>query len=179
MEPLNPEVDTGPNVLDIDLPQAELDERLLWNLARLDGYVGINNHMGSRFTADRPAMAHLMNALHERGLLFLDSRTTNATVGRETASAANVPFLQRDVFLDNEPTEAHVAQQLAETEAVARKQGYAIAIGHPHEWTISALEAWAAGARKRGFVLVPLTAVKKYQQQDVAQGPAHEKDGSQ
>lgn len=179
MEPLNPEVDTGPNVLNIDLLPSELDARLHWNLARFEGYVGINNHMGSRFTADRPAMAHLMKALHDRGLLFLDSRTTSATVGRETASAADVPFLQRDVFLDNESTEAHVAAQLAETEEVARRQGYAIAIGHPHEWTISALEAWAPGARDRGFVLVPLTAVKRHQQQHVAQGPIHKRKESQ
>ena len=179
MEPLNPEVDTGPNVLDIDLPPTELDTRLEWNLSRLDGYVGINNHMGSRFTADTPAMTHLMKTLHDRGLLFLDSRTTSATVGRETAAAAGVPFLQRDVFLDNDSSVEHVAGQLAETEKVAKQQGYAIAIGHPHVGTISALEAWAPGARARGFVLVPLTAVKKYQQRDEAQGPAHQEERSQ
>lgn len=165
MEPLDPEMDTGPNVLQIDLPPDALDERLRWNLGRLAGYVGINNHMGSRFTADHPAMTHLMRTLHDRGLLFLDSRTTAATVGRETAAAADVPFLHRDIFLDNESSEDHVTAQLAQTEEVARRQGYAIAIGHPHPWTIAALEAWAAGARKRGFVLVPLTAIKKYQQQ--------------
>ena len=170
MEPLDPEMDTGPNVLQIGLSPDTLDERLRWNLGRLDGYVGINNHMGSRFTADRPAMTHLMRTLHDRGLLFLDSRTTTATVGRETAAAADVPFLHRDVFLDNESTEAHVTAQLKQTEDVARRQGYAIAIGHPHTWTIAALEAWAAGARERGFVLVPLTAIKKYQQQKLAQG---------
>jgi uncharacterized protein len=170
MEPLDPEMDTGPNVLQIGLSPDALDERLSWNLARLDGYVGINNHMGSRFTADRPAMTRLMRTLHDRGLLFLDSRTTTETVGRETAAAADVPFLHRDVFLDNESTEEHVTAQLKQTEDVARRQGYAIAIGHPHLWTIAALEAWAAGARERGFVLVPLTAIKKYQQQKIAQG---------
>lgn len=168
MEPLDPEMDTGPNVLQIDLSPDVLNERLRWNLGRLEGYVGINNHMGSRFTADHPAMTHLMRTLHDRGLLFLDSRTTAATVGRETAAAADVPFLHRDVFLDNESSEDHVTAQLAQTEEVARRQGYAIAIGHPHPWTIAALEAWAAGARERGFVLVPLTAIKKYQQQKIA-----------
>ena len=176
MEPLNPEVDTGPNVLTINLDPATMEERLQWNLARLEGYVGVNNHMGSRFTADRPAMAKLMKKLHDRGLLFLDSRTTTATVGRETAAAANVPFLSRDVFLDNESTENHVAAQLALTEKRAAKQGYAIAIGHPHPWTLAALENWAPGARERGFVLVPLTAIKKHQQHDVAQRSVR-KDG--
>ena len=168
MEPLNPEMDTGPNVLQIDLSTDTLDELLHWNLGRLAGYVGVNNHMGSRFTADRRAMTHLMQTLRDRGLLFLDSRTTAASVGRETAAATGVPFLHRDVFLDNESSEDHVTAQLAQTEEVARRQGYAIAIGHPHPWTIAALEAWATGARERGFVLVPLTAIKKYQLRKLA-----------
>lgn len=168
MEPLNPELDTGPNVLTIDLPTAALDERIAWNLSRFTGYVGINNHMGSRFTADRPAMAHFMQTVHDRGLLFLDSRTTTATVGQQTADAANVPYLRRDVFLDNEPSEAHVLDQLRLTEDVAKRQGYAIAIGHPHAWTIAALERWSVEARARGFTLVPLTAVLKYRQQRLA-----------
>jgi polysaccharide deacetylase 2 family uncharacterized protein YibQ len=168
MEPLNPELDTGPNVLTIDLPTAALDERIAWNLSRFTGYVGINNHMGSRFTADRPAMAHFMQTVHDRGLLFLDSRTTTATVGQQIADAANVPYLRRDVFLDNEPSEAHVLDQLRLTEYVAKRQGYAIAIGHPHAWTIAALERWSVEARARGFTLVPLTAVLKYRQQRLA-----------
>jgi uncharacterized protein len=168
MEPLNPELDTGPNVMTIDLPTATFDERLAWNLSRFEGYVGINNHMGSRFTADRPSMAHFMRTVHERGLLFLDSRTTTATVGQQTAEAANVPYLRRDVFLDNEPSESHVLDQLRLTEDVAKRQGYAIAIGHPHAWTIEALERWSGEARNRGFALVPLTAVLKYRQQKLA-----------
>ena len=171
MEPLNPEMDTGPNLLEVNLSPDILDERLQWHLGRLDGYVGVNNHMGSRFTADKPAMNQLMRTLRGRGLLFLDSRTTPATVGREAAAAAGVPFLRRDVFLDNEASQVHVTAQLAKTEEIARRQGYAIAIGHAHSWTISAIEAWARGARERGFDLVPLTAIKKFQQQKIARMP--------
>ncbi len=90
-----------------------------------------------------------------------------------------MPFLERDVFLDNDSSVEHVARQLAETEEVARRQGYAIAIGHPHAGTISALEAWAPGARARGSVLVPLTAIKKHQQQDLAHGPIHHEERAQ
>lgn len=173
LEPLNPELDTGPNALAIGMDDATFAEQLAWNLSRLEGYVGINNHMGSRFTADRPAMRRLMRELSARGLLFLDSRTTTLTVGEPTAAEAGVPFLRRDVFLDNDNDAASVAAQLQETEAVARRQGYAIAIGHPHTWTLDALEAWAPEARKRGFTLVPLTAVLKYRQQAVAQRAAN------
>jgi len=161
LEPLNPELDTGPNALTITQSPGEFTERLAWNMARLDGYVGVNNHMGSRFTADRPAMQRLMAALAEQGLLFLDSRTTTATVGESTAAEAGVPFLRRDVFLDNEPDAGHVAQQLREAEAVAQRQGFAVAIGHAHPWTTDAIEAWAPAARARGITLVPLTALLK------------------
>ncbi len=169
LEPLNPELDTGPNALTIDLTGHDFDERLAWNLGQLDRYVGVNNHMGSRFTADRPAMRRLMAALKERGLLFLDSRTTTATVGDSTAAEAGVPFLRRDVFLDNEPDVAHVARQLLETEEVARRKGFAVAIGHAQTWTTEALEAWAPQARSRGITLVPLTALLKDRQSVVAQ----------
>lgn len=169
MEPLNPELDTGPNALRLDLDEDEFAARLAWNLARLDGYVGINNHMGSRFTADEPSMRQLMATLAARGLLFLDSRTTTLTVGAQTAAAAGVPYLKRDVFLDNEASSAHVTAQLRATEAVAQRQGFAIAIGHPHDWTMSALEAWAPQARARGFTLAPLTAVLRHQEAQASQ----------
>lgn len=172
MEPLNPELDTGPNALRLDLSESEFTERLTWNLGRFEGYVGINNHMGSRFTADEPSMRRLMATLAARGLLFLDSRTTTLTQGAETAAAAGVPYLRRDVFLDNKPETAHVAAQLRATEAAATRQGFAIAIGHAHDWTAEALEAWAPQARERGFTLVPLTAILKRHMADAEQHAA-------
>ncbi len=70
-----------------------------------------------------------------------------------------MPFAGRDIFLDNEMTVSAVRSQLAKTEQVARKQGYAIAIGHPHDATIDALASWMPEVQKRGFVLVPVSAV--------------------
>ena len=87
MEPSSRSIDPGPKVLLREANTEELAKSLEWSLDRFDGYVGINNHMGSRFTADKPAMNQLMRTLRGRGLLFLDSRTTAATVGREAAAA--------------------------------------------------------------------------------------------
>ena len=75
-----------------------LREQLIANLDRFDGYVGFNNHMGSRFTADATGMDAVMSVAAERGLLFLDSRTTNDTAAHELAARYEVPLLSRDVF---------------------------------------------------------------------------------
>ena len=75
-----------------------------------------------------------------------------------------MPHVGRDVFLDNEMTVASVRAQLAKTEQVARQQGFAIAIGHPHDATIEALASWLPEVQKRGFVLVPVSAVVRARQ---------------
>jgi len=159
LETVADDTDTGPNALLTGLPREELARRMAWNLERVDGYVGINNHMGSRFTADRPGMTALMKELGKRGLMFLDSRTAANTVGHGVAREAGVPSLIRDIFLDNEATVASVTAQLAEAEKLARRRGFAVAIGHPHAWTLEAIEKWLPGAQARGVVLVPLTAI--------------------
>jgi hypothetical protein len=159
MQPRSDSIDAGPNVLHVGTPPAQIETQLESALARFDGYVGINNHMGSRFTTDRAGMDAVMHVLHRHGLLFLDSRTHAATVGIAAAEAAGVPHAARHVFLDHEMTDEFVAAQLAELERIARSQGFAIGIGHPHDVTLDALSAWLPQAAERGFVLVPVSAI--------------------
>lgn len=158
MEPLG-RADPGPNALKVGLDPAEFARRLDWNLTRFGGYVGVNNHMGSRLTADAAAMRTVLAALRRRGVLFLDSRTDRRSVAARVAAAVGVPTLTRNVFLDDTMTADNVRRQLAATEAYARRHGAAIAIGHPHPVTLDVLEPWARDAARRGFVLVPLTAL--------------------
>jgi uncharacterized protein len=159
MEPMNGALDTGPNALRVGLPPQELQRRIEWGLSRFQGFVGINNHMGSRFTADAAGMSVVMADLHNHGLMFLDSVTTEKSVGAELARRYGVPFAARQVFLDNEQSVAAVRAQLDRVEAVARKTGYAIAIGHPHDTTLAALDAWLPTLAAHGFALVPVTAI--------------------
>ncbi|MCG8511343.1 MAG: divergent polysaccharide deacetylase family protein, partial [Rhodospirillales bacterium] len=159
MEPSSKTVDPGPNVLLIGDPPDEIRRRLVWGLERFDGFVGINNHMGSKFTEYRAGMDVVMAELKARGLLFLDSRTTPRSVGALAARAAGVPMVQRNVFLDNVNEVAAVKARLAETERVARRTGAAIAIGHPRDATLRALAEWVPTLAERGFVLVPLSAI--------------------
>ncbi|HKP24558.1 MAG TPA: divergent polysaccharide deacetylase family protein [Dongiaceae bacterium] len=161
MEPLGQEIDAGPNVLTVGASEGELLKRLDWGLDRFPGYIGINNHMGSRFTQDERGMSVVLAELKRRNLLFLDSRTISNTVGDKLAAQMGVAHVMRDVFLDNEMDEAAVIKQLMQAERVAASKGQAIAIGHPHPATIAAIRAWMPKAEARGFVIVPLSAVAK------------------
>lgn len=159
MQPLGKNWDPGPDVLEVGLPDQENRRRLLWGLQRFDGFVGINNHMGSRYTADAAGMKVVMEELRRRGLMFLDSLTTGKSVGAEMARSYGVPFAERQVFIDNEQTVAAVMAQLSKAEAYARKHGAAIVIGHPHDATIEALRQWLPELDAKGIVLVPVTAL--------------------
>jgi polysaccharide deacetylase 2 family uncharacterized protein YibQ len=159
MEPFGAYNDPGPNVLMVGQSHAELLHRLVRDLDSFSGYVGINNHMGSRFTSQADGMATVAGELKHRGLLFLDSRTTAQSVAFQVAVEHGVPSVVRDVFLDNEDKTAEVERRLAEVEQIARRQGHAIAIGHPREVTLAVLAPWLAGVEQRGFRLVPVSAV--------------------
>jgi polysaccharide deacetylase 2 family uncharacterized protein YibQ len=163
MQPQGESWDPGPDVLEVSVHPEENRRRLDWGLDRFDGFVGINNHMGSRYTADRVGMRVVMEECRKRGLLFLDSVTTEKSVAPELARNYGVPFAARNVFIDNEQSVAAVLAQLQKAEAYARKHGSAIAIGHPHDATIEALQQWLPGLDAKGFVLVPVTAVVKAQ----------------
>jgi hypothetical protein len=161
MEPLSSDANPGPGALLEGLSREELRKRLADDLDHVGGIVGINNHMGSKFTAFTPGMQVVMEELHRRGLLFIDSLTTDRSVGLSLARRMGVPAAARNVFLDNAGDLASVEAQLTRLEEVARRKGNAIAIGHPRDATIAALGAWLPTLQAKGVVLVPVTAVVK------------------
>ncbi|MCB2108294.1 MAG: divergent polysaccharide deacetylase family protein [Rhodobacteraceae bacterium] len=159
MEPLNGGEDPGPRALTMAMSPGEIAAGLHSMLTGWTGFVGINNHMGSRLTADPERMAAVMSVLKADGLFWLDSRTTAATRGEALAATALVPHVARDVFLDNDANATAIAAQLAEVERLAHEHGSAIAIGHPHDATHDALATWLQTVRERGFAIVPVTEI--------------------
>ncbi len=157
MEPTG-RADPGPNAILVSLSDTEIRQRVTADLDSFEGYVGVNNHMGSRFTAFKPGMETVLQIFKSRGLLFLDSRTTAQSVGDRLAQELGVPSINRNVFLDDEEQIGEVRKRLAETEEVARRQGFAVAIGHPHEATLQALGEWLPGLAAKGFAQAPLSA---------------------
>ena len=158
MEPLGHE-DPGPGALLVDLPMRELQQRFETALASFTGFDGVNNHMGSKFTAWPEGMQMVADELKSRDLFYLDSRTSAQSVGEQIAAKDGVPTIKRDVFLDDTQTADNVRAQLAATEQVARHKGYAVAIGHPHSVTMDVLPQWIDDVQKRGFELVPVRSL--------------------
>ena len=151
----------GPDALLTTLDAAELKRRLTKSLNSFSGYVGVNNHMGSRFTKDRAAMELVMAELARRHLFFLDSRTTPQSVGLSLAEQHGLRYVGRDVFLDNEIDVVKILAQLRQTEQVARRRGAAVAIGHPHAATIEALKQWIPQAKQAGFEFVEVSRLTR------------------
>ena len=144
----------GPMALEIGMTPDEVTRRLAWSLERVPGAVGVNNHEGSRFTSDQAAMAPVMTMLKARGLFFFDSRTSGGSRGEAAAKVAGVDSIGRDIFLDDDQSEAAVTAQLNALAAAAKRQGVAVAIGHPHAATLRLVKEWLA--EDHGVKLVPL-----------------------
>lgn len=159
MEPTNEAVDPGPNALLTSLSMGELEKRIDWDLRQFSGYIGINNHMGSKFTKWGPGMRLVLREMKRRGLVFLDSITSSESVAFDLARELDVPVARRDVFLDHVQDEDEIKKQLQRTERIARNSGHAIAIGHPHDETTDVLRQWIPDVQARGFRLVPVSAI--------------------
>lgn len=162
MEPIGfPSVRPGPGVLLRTQSDEEIERTLEKDLDSVPGAVGVNNHMGSAATADPRVMRAVMRVLSDRRLFFVDSRTTDATVGEAQARAAGVPAVSRRVFLDDVPTEAGVDRALGELAARSREEGFAVGIGHPHAATLTVLEKRLPRLAGEGIRLVKVGKLVK------------------
>jgi len=140
--------------LRVGMNAAQVEAALAGMLETVPHVVGVNNHQGSRATADAALMQELMPALSRRGLFFVDSRTTAATVAYVAAERSRVRAASRKVFLDDTPTREAVLAQLDLAARDALRDGSAIAIGHPHPATIAALNEGVPRLESRGIRLV-------------------------
>jgi len=140
MEPLgNHGPGAGEGAIEVGLSGEEIRLRVERALGVVAGARGMNNHMGSRATADPAAMRAVMGVLRARGLYFLDSRTTPDSVAEQVAREAGIPALRRDVFLDLVSEPESIRHALEQAVARAKAQGSAVAIGHVHPLTIEIL----------------------------------------
>ncbi len=160
MEPINyPDSNPGPHTLLTSLLPAQNLERLRWALSRFTGYVGVTNYMGSRFSTSADSLRPVLQEVKNRGLLFLDNRSTPASVIGQVAAEINLPRAANDRFIDGQAARVAIDGKLAELEMVARRQGHAIGIGFPFPVTIERVAAWAGTIEDRGFVLMPVSAI--------------------
>jgi hypothetical protein len=156
MEAETGEAKSEPIELRVGMKAEQVERDLDAMLETVPHAAGVNNHQGSRATADATLMAELMPSLRRRGLFFIDSRTTAATVAYDAAERAGVRSASRKVFLDDIPRRDAILSQLDVVARDAVRDGFAIAIGHPHPATIAALVEAAPRLEGRGvrFVFV-------------------------
>jgi uncharacterized protein len=148
-----------PVELRVGMPANEVNHVLDEMLAQVPHVIGVNNHEGSLATAQPQLMAELMSSLRRRNLFFIDSRTTAATVAYNAAEQAGVPAASRKVFLDDVETRDAILRQLDLAVRDAAEEGSAIAIGHPHPATISALAQGMPRAKSRVRLVFASTLV--------------------
>ncbi len=152
MEPAGA-ADPGPHALKETMSASALLGALEWNLGRIHGYIGVNNHMGSKLTRDEAAMKTILSVINERGLFFVDSLTTGKSMARAAGEGVGARVYARDVFLDPNAGKETVIRQLEQVERIAVETGYAVAICHPHPDTIEVIGPWLTSAPARGFKL--------------------------
>ena len=159
MEPNEyPMIDPGPGSLLSAMTPDERIKQLNDNIDSIPGICGVNNHMGSKTTAMSDEMNQVFTVLKKRGLFFIDSRTTAATLSMSSARLFHVPFAERDVFLDHVRKEAEIRAQVEHLVNIAEVHGKALGIGHPYEITYQVLKKALPDIKKR-VRLIPASEI--------------------
>lgn len=156
-------LDPGPGKVTTEMSDAAIRMQVDDDLAQIPLAQGVNNHEGSKATANARVMRAVAQSMARHGdLFFIDSRTIANSVAQREVAAAGLPTASRDVFLDDKDNVSYVETQLREAAAIALQKGGAIAIGHPREHTYEALRAMIPELQREGitFVLARSLAVK-------------------
>ena len=139
MEPYNDEIDPGPCALYVGDQPEKIRTILESNLADYPFAVGVNNHMGSRFTSNENSVFQALQVIKSDNRFFLDSVTSSHTKGYQTALKLHMPTGRRDIFLDHIPDESIIQKQLKRLMNIARAFGHSVGIGHPYPQTVQSL----------------------------------------
>lgn len=140
MEPVEyPMVAVGPGGLLTSMGPDELVDQLNKDIDSVLYVKGVNNHMGSKMTADSDRMNQIFSILKKRGLFFIDSRTTHYTLCKSSARLFHVPFSSRDVFIDHEHNKGFISKQIKELVRIAEQKHEAVGICHPFPETLEVL----------------------------------------
>lgn len=153
-----PEVDPGPDALLTSMSPDELIDQLNKNLDAVPLIKGVNNHMGSKMTTESTRMYQIFSVLKQRGLFFIDSRTTAESLCKPSARLLKIPFAQRDVFLDHVQEADFIRRQIRELIRIAEIHGTAVGIAHPYPVTYEVLREELPELQKK-VRLVPASSI--------------------
>jgi uncharacterized protein len=158
MEPFDyPDNDPGPQTLLTTLTTEQNLDRLYWHLSRFQGYAGIANFMGARFTATDSVMQPIIREAAKRGLGYLDDGSSPRSTAPSLTAAQSMPFAKADFTIDAVPTSAEIDRTLVKLETLAKERGLAVGVASALPISIERLAAWIKTLDSRGIMLVPLT----------------------
>ena len=159
MEPLDPTIDPGPGALYVKDPPDKISDIIKANISETPFVTGINNHMGSRFTACGKEMKEALTVVKDEGLFFVDSLTTNRSKGYNTAKTMNISAVRRNVFIDYVQDETIIQLQLERLKCFSLKHGVAIGIGHPFPETVKAVDLFCKKIKESEISMVPISHI--------------------
>lgn len=157
MEPYNSNIDPGPGALYV----GDKAKRIAWimeeNLSDVPSAIGVNNHMGSKFTSCQKEIKETLRVIKERDLFFVDSLTSSRSMAYKTAKRLRLATAYRNIFLDNVPSESVILSQLFKLKRYAFAYGHAIGIGHPYTETAKAIGRFIRTFEKSDLCLVHIS----------------------
>lgn len=158
MEPMDRSaMSEGSSTICTDMSKDKILELTRKAINSLPGVSGVNNHQGSKATADSATMTTVLQELRNQDLFFVDSRTSSKSVARDKAVAMGVPTARNDIFLDNSSDVQAIRKQIYKAMDIAEKNGSAIAICHARPNTAKAWNMYAEEIKNTGIELVPIT----------------------
>lgn len=157
MEPFNPRLDPGPGAVFVGDDPEKIISVIGENISDIPFVTGINNHMGSKFTACQKEMREALIAIKKKGLFFIDSLTTNQSTAYTTAKRLHIATACRNFFLDNNREESIILSQLNKLKTHAMNSGYAIGIGHPYPETAKTIASFKSDLNTSDINLVHIS----------------------
>lgn len=161
MQPQSSDHNPGPGAITTGMSDQQIAAQVEQDLSSLPPVPGANNHMGSKGTADPRVMRAVLAVLKQRRLFFIDSETSNESIGAQLARDMGLQTAARDVFLDNEVSEPAIEAQMRDAAKIARQRGQAIAIGHPFPETALALAKMIPRMKSEGVEFVAAETLVK------------------
>ncbi len=160
MEPFDyPDNDPGPQTMLSSATNEQNLDRLHWMMSRIQGYIGVTNYMGARFTATEKAFSPVLRDIGKRGLLYLDDGSSPRSIAAKSAQEIKAPFLKADIVVDISPKWGDIDSALAKLEMIAADKGFAIGTATALPVSVERIARWAKAAEARGIRIVPLSAI--------------------
>lgn len=159
MEPADGSIDPGPGAVFVGDDEARITAIMEENISEFPFAAGINNHMGSRFTACRREMEDVIKTLKDKGLFFVDSLTTNCSTAYQAAKSLNVAAARRNIFLDSVLNVPCITGQLEKLRSRALRTGSAIGIGHPFPETAEAIRLFKESLSGSNIKLAKISTI--------------------